>query len=154
MSDSIYIGSDHAGFTLKEGLKKYLVRKGFHVTDAGTFSKDRCDYPLFAAAVAKAVSQHTVKRGVIICKTGIGSSIVANRFPGVRASLCYNVRAARLTREHNDSNVLVLGSAFVNRSLGLRITDAWLRTKFAGGRHQRRLSQIKKIERAIGCVKL
>jgi len=149
MKETIVIGSDHAGFVLKEKLKPFLVKIGLNVLDLGTYSKDRCDYPEFAAAVAKAVSKGKFKKGILICKSGIGNSIVANRFPGVRAALAYSVKAARLSREHNDSNILVLGSGFVNKKLGEKILNIWLKTKFQGGRHQRRLNLIKKIERGI-----
>jgi ribose 5-phosphate isomerase B len=146
---SIIIASDHAGFVLKERLKPYLEKKGFRIKDLGTRSKDSCDYPEFAYSLAKVISQGKYKRGILICKSGIGNSIVANRFPAVRAALCYNVKAARLSREHNDSNVLVLGSLFVNLNSAKKIIGVWLNTEFKGGRHQRRLNQIKKIEKEI-----
>lgn len=150
---TILIASDHAGFKLKEKLKCYLENKGIRLKDLGTYSDRRCDYPQFAYALAKEISQGGFKRGILVCKTGIGNSIVANRFPGVRAALCYNVRAARLSRQHNDSNVLVLGSSFVNERLAKKITDIWLETRFQGGRHKRRLDQIKKIESQIRSLK-
>jgi ribose 5-phosphate isomerase B len=146
---AILIACDHAGFSLKEILKSYLARLGFEVKDLGTYSKERCDYPCFSAALAAEISRGTYKRGILICKTGIGSSIVANRFPGVRASVCFNLKSARLTREHNDSNVLVLGAAFVRGADARRIVHTWINTRFLGGRHARRLSQIKTIEREI-----
>ena len=146
----IVIASDHAGFRLKEKLKPYLEKKGFRVKDLGTDSLDSCDYPNFAYCLAKDISQGRFSRGILICKTGIGNSIVANRLPGVRAALCYNVKSAKLSREHNDSNVLVLGSAFVHEKSAKRILDAWLKTDFPGAaRHQRRLNQIKTIEKDI-----
>lgn len=145
----IVVASDHAGFVLKEKIKKFLVEKGFIVEDVGTHSKERCDYPKFAYALAKKISSGEMKRGILICKSGIGDSIVANRLPGVRAALCYNEKAARLSREHNDSNVLVLGGAFVNTETAKKITGIWLNTEFQGGRHRRRLNQIKKIERQV-----
>jgi len=145
----IIIASDHAGFTLKERLKPYLERMGFKVKDLGTYSKERCDYPQLAYRLAKEISCGRFKRGILICKSGIGDSIVANRVPGVRAALCYNTKAARLSREHNDSNVLVEGSAFVNLGLARKIISVWLKTGFQGGRHSRRLKQIKEIEREI-----
>jgi ribose 5-phosphate isomerase B len=115
----------------------------------GTYSKERCDYPKFAYALAKGISSGKFKMGILICKSGIGNSIVANRLPGVRAALCYNLKAARLSREHNDSNVLSLGSAFVNNRLAKRIVKVWLHTKFKGARHKRRLNQIRDIEKQI-----
>ena len=147
--EKIIIGSDHAGFRLKENIKRYLEKKGLRVEDAGTYSEERCDYPRYAAAVAEKVSAGRVKKGILICMTGIGNSIVANRFPGVRAALCCNRRAARLSREHNDSNILVLGSAFVNAQSAKAILKAWLSAAFLGGRHRRRLNLIKKIEMQI-----
>jgi ribose 5-phosphate isomerase B len=148
MSD-ILIASDHAGFTLKEKLKLYLEKIGFKVKDLGTYSGGSCDYPDFAYNLSRSISQGRYRRGILICKTGIGSSIVANRLSGVRAALCYNVKQARLSREHNDSNVLVLGSAFVNEKSAKRILNVWLKTKFQGGRHLRRLNKIKAIEKRI-----
>jgi len=145
----VLIASDHAGFALKNKLKAYLKKVGFKVKDLGTYSSDSCDYPDFSYNLAESISQGRYSRGILICKTGIGNSIVANRLPGVRAALCYNVKAARLSREHNDSNVLVLGSCFVNERLAQRILQAWLYTGFKGGRHKRRLNKIKKIERKI-----
>ncbi len=146
---TILIASDHGGFGLKEKIKPYLGRLGFNVKDLGAYSIQRCDYPRFAYLLAKDISRKKYSRGILICKSGIGNSIVANRFSGVRAALVYNVRAARLSREHNDSNVLVLGASFVNFSLAQRIIRAWLNAGFQGGRHKRRLNQLKGIEREI-----
>jgi len=148
---TILIASDHAGFALKEKLGKYLAKKGYRVKDLGTHSEESCDYPVYAAALASKISEKKFKQGVLICKTGIGNSIVANRFKGVRASLCYNVEAAQLTRQHNDSNVLVLGSGFTSEKEAKKILDVWLKTEFEGGRHKRRVELIKNIEREIGC---
>ncbi len=146
----ILLASDHAGFALKEVLKLYLGEKGVKIKDLGAYSIESCDYPVYAYALAKDISKKRYSRGILICKTGIGNSIVANRLPGVRAALCYNVEAAKLTREHNDSNVLVLGSGFVNKKKAIEILDAWLTTEFMGGRHKRRLNLIKAIEKEIG----
>jgi ribose 5-phosphate isomerase B len=143
----IIIASDHAGFSLKEKLKPYLKKKGYQIKDAGAYSEESCDYPDTAYSLAKEISQAKFKLGILICKTGIGNSIVANRLPGVFAALCYNVRAACLCRQHNDSNVLVLGAAFVSFRLAKRIVNVWLNTKFLGGRHRRRLNKIKEIEK-------
>jgi len=150
---NIILGSDHAGFALKEKIKKCLLGKGYEVFDVGTFSKSSCDYPIYAAKLAEAISSRKFKRGILACKTGIGDSIVANRFCGVRAALCYNTTAARLCRQHNDSNVLVLGSLFVNQENMKRIISIWLNTKFEGARHARRLNLIKRIEKEAGCRK-
>jgi ribose 5-phosphate isomerase B len=145
----IAIASDHGGYNLKEKLKPFLVKKGLIIKDLGACSNERCDYPDFAYALAKEISSGKVKRGILICKSGIGNSIVANRLPGVRAALCYNLKAARLSREHNDSNVLVLGSIFVNERLAKKITGVWLEAEFQGGRHKVRLSKLLKIEKTI-----
>ncbi|MBM3249430.1 MAG: ribose 5-phosphate isomerase B [Candidatus Omnitrophica bacterium] len=145
----IVIASDHGGFSLKEKIRPYLEKSGYRIKDLGTCSKESCDYPRFAYALAKEVSSGRYRQGILICKSGIGNSIVANRFPGVRAALCYGIKAARLSRRHNDSNVLVLGASFVNTALAKRIVGVWLNTRFEGGRHRRRLNQIKNIEREI-----
>jgi len=146
---TILIASDHGGFALKESLKPYLKKKGFAVKDLGPFNEERCDYPKFAYDLASKVGEGEFKRGILICKSGIGNSIVANRVPGARAALCHNEKCAELSRQHNDSNVLVLGSIFVNLSLARKIADTWLNTKFEGGRHKRRLNQLKEIEKKI-----
>ena len=145
----ILIASDHGGYRLKEKIKSFLQSRGFDVKDLGPYNEERCDYPKYAAFLAGEISRGAYKRGILICKTGIGNSVVANRFPFVRAALCYNIRAARLSREHNDSNILVLGSLFVSPSLARRIIPVWLSTDFKGGRHKRRLNQIRAIEKKI-----
>jgi len=140
----IAIASDHAGFDLKESMKAYLAGKGLRFEDMGTVSPEAVDYPDFAAKVARAVSSGAVSRGILICGSGIGMSITANRFPRVRAALCCNAEMARLSREHNDSNVLVLGARFLGQAEAEDITRAWLETRFSSeGRHARR---VKKIE--------
>jgi len=147
---TILIASDHAGFLLKEKLKIYLTNNcTLNVKDLGAYSLERCDYPCFAAALARDIALKKAPRGILICKSGIGNSIVANRFRGVRAALCYNQKAARLSREHNDSNVLVLGSGFISAQTAKGIVKTWLATKFLGGRHRRRLTLIHKIEEQI-----
>lgn len=154
MMETILIASDHGGFVLKSKLIPYLEKKEVKVKDLGAYSLERCDYPVSASKLAKDISEKKYKRGILICKSGIGNSIVANRFPGVRAALCYNVMAAKLSREHNDSNVLVLGSLFANERQAKNILNAWLNTKFIGGRHKKRLQLIKDIEKEIiGSVK-
>lgn len=145
----IIIGSDHAGFKLKENLKLYLLKLGYKVNDVGTYSLQRCDYPHIAYNLAKQVSSAKYDKGILICYTGIGNSIAANRLPGIRAALCYNIRATKLSRQHNDSNILVLGAAFVSAALAKRIVRVWLMTEFTGGRHRRRLNQIKAIEEKL-----
>jgi ribose 5-phosphate isomerase B len=141
---ALLIASDHAGFVLKEKLRKYLGQKGIEVKDLGAYSKERCDYPEYAGKLAEKISTGEFKMGVLICKSGIGNSIVANRFPGVRAALCHNLKIAKLSRQHNDSNVLVLGSAFVKADLAKKMVVAWLKTDFLGGRHLRRVKLIDK----------
>ena len=129
--------------------KNYLEKKGIGVKDLGTYSQDRCDYPLYAYELAKNISNHKFKRGILICKSGIGTAIVANRLPGVRAALCHNLKITKLSRQHNDSNVLVLGSAFVKPDLAKRMVIAWLNTKFLGGRHLKRVKLIDQIDKLI-----
>ena len=141
----LLIASDHAGFVLKEKLKAYLQKKAISVKDLGTYSQERCDYPLYAYELAKNISSGKFKRGILICKSGVGTSIVANRLPGVRAALCDNLKITKLSRQHNDSNVLVMGSAFVKADLAKRMVLAWLETKFEGGRHLRRVKLIDKL---------
>jgi len=145
----ILIASDHAGFVLKEKLIAYLKKKAIGVKDLGTYSKDRCDYPIYAYELAKNISNGKYKRGILICKSGIGTAIVANRLPGVRAALCHNLKITKLSRQHNDSNVLVMGSAFVKPDLAKRMVIAWLNTKFLGGRHLRRVQLIDQIDKKI-----
>jgi len=150
----ILIASDHAGLVLKEKLKTYLEKKSINVKDLGTYSKERCDYPVYAYDLAKKISSGKFKRGILICKSGIGNSIVANRLPGVRAALCDNLKITKLSRQHNDSNVLVLGSAFVKADLAKRMVSAWLNTRFLGGRHLRRVKLIDQIDKKLrSCVK-
>lgn len=149
----IIIGSDHGGFKLKETIVPYLKKKNFTVKDIGTCNQESCDYPLFAARVAKGVSSGNYKRGILICKSGIGNSIVANKFPRVRAALCYNLAQVKLSRQHNDSNVLVLGASFIKPALAKKMVSMWLEEKFEGGRHLRRINQIRKIEKLVGLQK-
>jgi ribose 5-phosphate isomerase B len=147
--EKIVIGSDHGGFRLKQALGEYLLEKGFRVYDVGTYSPERCDYPLTSFVAAKAVSEARFKRGILICKSGIGNSIVANKLPRVRAALCHSVRAARLSRQHNDSNMLVLGAGFSTLRQAKQIVSVWLSTEFEGGRHRKRLNQILQIEKTL-----
>ncbi|MDP2940047.1 MAG: ribose 5-phosphate isomerase B [Candidatus Omnitrophota bacterium] len=142
----IIIGADHRGFKLKEKIKLFLKAKGFAVEDKGTCSEEPCDYPKIAFKVGLGVVRAKNSRGILICKTGIGDSIAANKVKGVRAALCYNMKAARLSRQHNDANVLVLGSDFVREKLAKEIIETWLKIEFEGGRHLRRINQIKRFE--------
>ncbi|MFA5388555.1 MAG: ribose 5-phosphate isomerase B [Candidatus Omnitrophota bacterium] len=142
----IAIGADHGGFKLKESLVKYLKSKGHIVKDAGTFSEEGCDYPLIGYEVARLVAKGSYRRGVLICKTGIGMSMVANKVKGVRAALCDRQDIARSSKEHNDSNVLVLAANIVTPRKAKMILETWLAARCLGGRHARRVRQIKQIE--------
>jgi ribose 5-phosphate isomerase B len=143
MPDPVILGSDHAGFALKEKLKATLDRLGVAWEDVGTTSEDAVDYPDFAHRVAEAVATGRFSRGIVICGTGIGVSITANRHPGVRAALACDERGARLSREHNDANVLALGGRTTDPALAERILEIWLNTPFSGGRHGRRVAKIE-----------
>jgi ribose 5-phosphate isomerase B len=144
-AEKIIIGADHGGFSLKESIKRFLAETGFAVTDAGADSDQPSDYPDFGAKVAEAVSAGLFERGLLICGSGIGMSIVANRFAGVRAALCLDEEAARLSRMHNDANILVLAGRKTEPQAAERIVRTWLATPFEGGRHQRRLDKIRGI---------
>jgi ribose 5-phosphate isomerase B len=144
---TIALGADHAGFELKEALKAWLIDGGYQVLDFGTHSPESVDYPDYAAQVAEAVADHKVERGVLVCGTGIGMAIAANKMPGVRAALCSDLYTARMSREHNDANVLTLGGRLMGREMALDILRMWLETEFLGGRHQRRVDKIDEIDR-------
>jgi len=140
----IAIGSDHGGFELKKALMKHLDQRGLAYKDFGTYSEASCDYPAYAKAVAKAVAFGECERGILICGTGIGVSITANKVPGIRAALCGDCFSAEATRQHNDANVLCMGARVVGEGLALRIADTFLDTPFSNDeRHIRRISQIE-----------
>ncbi len=143
----VAIGADHGGFELKEALKPDLKTLGFEVTDVGTNSKEAVDYPDFAHAVAQAVSTGKAWRGIMIDGAGIGSCIVANKVPGVRAGMAYDYSSAVNSREHNDTNVLTLGAGLIGVNLAKQIMAVWLATVFGGGRHERRVNKIIAIEK-------
>ena len=143
----IAIGADHAGFALKQHLLGTLARLGHQVDDLGTYGPDTVDYPQICANVARAVVARVADRGIVIGGSGQGEQIAANKVPGARAALCNDLYTARLSREHNDANVLALGGRIVACELADEIVAVWLNTAFAGGRHQRRLDQIAEIER-------
>jgi ribose 5-phosphate isomerase B len=145
----IAIGADHAGFALKESLRDALRKSGHEVTDLGTNSTESTDYPDFAKPVATAVARGTVDRGILVCGTGVGMSIVANKVPGVRAGLAGDVEAARLIREHNDANVLALGARSLDARAAEDMARVFLETPFAGGRHVRRVNKITEIEQEV-----
>jgi|RhiMetdeSRZDD1v2_1073273.scaffolds.fasta_scaffold581713_3 ribose 5-phosphate isomerase B len=138
----IGIGSDHAGFRLKEAVKRWLIEQAYPVRDFGTSGEEACDYPDFAIALAEAMAAGEVERGVLVCGTGVGMSIVANKFPHLRAAVCHDPTTARFSRAHNDANVLTLGSRITGEMVALDIVNAWLQTPFEGGRHSRRLAKI------------
>ncbi len=142
------LACDHGGFTLKEEIKSFLEEQGYTWEDYGAFSEEAVDYPLVARKAAEAVAQGRQSRGILVCGTGIGMSIVANKVKGIRAALCTDPFMARCSREHNHANVLVLGGRVVGRGLALDIVRAWLETEPGGGRHQRRVEQIQALEDA------
>ena len=141
------LACDHGGFWLKEDLKVFLKSTGGDPVDLGSFDETSVDYPDFGMQVAEKVSRGELERGILICGTGIGMSIVANKFPGVRAALANELYSARCSREHNDANILVLGGRVVGPGLAREIVKVWLETPFSGGRHQRRLEKITALER-------
>jgi ribose 5-phosphate isomerase B len=143
MPDPVILGSDHAGLALKEQLKKALDRFGVPWEDVGTGSEDSVDYPDYAHRVAEAVESGRFARGLLVCGSGIGVSITANRHAGVRAALVWDEKTARLSREHNDANVLALGGRTTDPVLAERLLEIWLKTPFAGGRHERRVAKIE-----------
>jgi len=137
--EPVLIASDHAGFGLKRVLKKFLQDKGIEVVDLGCDDESSCDYPRFAQELCGRIKEGDASRGILICGTGLGMSMAANRFPGIRAALCTTEFHARMSRSHNDANVLVLGSRVTAIELAQSIVNAWLETPFEGGRHQRRV---------------
>jgi ribose 5-phosphate isomerase B len=143
---TVAVGADHGGFALKENLKGYLQELGYEVLDCGTSSSESVDYPDFAYAVAKLVSDGRATRGIMVDGAGIGSCMAANKVPGVRAALCYDLSTAVNSREHNDANVLTLGGGLVGANLARQIVKTWLSTAFGGGRHARRVNKIMAIE--------
>ena len=143
----ISIGCDHGALDLKNTLVAYLTKKGYEITDFGTYTNASCDYPEFAEAAAKAVASGECDRGIVLCTTGIGVSITANKVKGIRCALLSDVMSARLTREHNDTNMMALGAGVVGQMLALQIVDTWLETEFSGDeRHQRRINKLMAVE--------
>ena len=141
------IGSDHGGFKLKEGLKQYLAAKGYEIIDVGTYSLDSCHYPEFGAKCAKLVADGVCKFGIVVCTTGEGIVITANKIKGVRAGLAYNSDVARLMREHNDANVIGFGASYTTLEEACERVDIFLSTQFAGGRHATRVQMINDLEK-------
>jgi RpiB/LacA/LacB family sugar-phosphate isomerase len=144
----VAIGADHAGFLLKQDLKQWLLAEGHTVHDVGTHSPESVDYPDFAVAVARAVSEGEAERGLLVCGTGIGMAIVANKVVGIRAGVCGDVETACLSRQHNDLNVLALAGRTTPRERAVAIAHAWLATPFEGGRHERRIAKVATLERS------
>ncbi len=147
--NKIAIGSDHAGFGLKEDIVRILKDLTVDTIDCGTNTLESVDYPDFGARVSELVSSGKVKRGILICGTGIGMSMVANKYPNVRASLCNDLFSAKMSRMHNDANILVLGGRVIGKDLAAEIVKVWLNTPFEGERHLKRLQKIKKIEEKL-----
>ncbi len=144
----IALGSDHAGYERKKEIVGLLTEMGHKVADMGTHSEESVDYPDFAARVAKAVSKHQADRGILICGSGIGMSIAANKVPGIRAAVCWSPKVAKLASEHNQANVLCLPARLLSMMVSTKIVKAWISTPFGGGRHQRRIQKISKLELA------
>jgi ribose 5-phosphate isomerase B len=142
------IGADHAGFALKEQLRRRLAEEGHEMVDFGADSGESCDYPDFAQAVAREVAQGRVDRGILVCSTGIGMAIAANKVAGVRAAPAQSEDEVRLTREHNDANVLTLGARYLDEQRAAGLVDLFLGTEFSGGRHARRVAKIAQLERS------
>jgi len=140
----ISIGCDHGGYALKEHLKKYLTEKGYEIQDVGTYSEDSCDYPKFAYAAARLVEKGECEKGIVVCTTGIGVSICANKVQGIRCALCSDPLSAKMTRLHNDANMLALGAGIIGQNLAETIAETFLETEFSGAqRHARRIRQIE-----------
>lgn len=146
----VFIGADHRGVDFKNKIKKILEKLGVETLDLGAYDAvQSCDYPKIAYKVAKRVTAEKNGRGVLLCMSGIGQAMAANKVPGALAALCYNVESAKLSRRHNNSNILVLGAKFVKQKDLPRLIKTWLTTEFEGGRHRRRLNQIKRIEKGL-----
>ncbi len=150
MREKIAIASDHAGRELKEDIKSFLKEKDIEFVDLGTNDSSSVDYPDFGIAVATKVSLGEIERGILVCGTGIGMSIVANKFANVRAALVNDLYTVRMAKEHNDANVLVIGGRIVGKGLAREMISTWLNSEFEGGRHQRRLDKIGEIEKKWG----
>lgn len=145
----IAIGADHGGFDLKNDIVSFLKAWHYEVKDFGTFSAERCDYPKIGYKVASSVASGKFDRGVLICKSGLGMCIVANKVPGIRAALLYGEESARLSRAHNDANIAVFSGSSINTANAKKILEIWLNTEFEGGRHLKRIKQIRAIENKI-----
>ena len=142
---TLLIGCDHAGYKLKEFLKKNLIKEGYKIKDFGTNSEESVDYPDIIHPLARSIQNNEYETGIIICGTGIGVSMVANKYPRVRAALCWNMETAKLSRMHNNANVLALSGRYLDFKLAFEMTKIFLKTDFEGGRHERRVKKISKI---------
>ena len=142
----IAVASDHGAFALKQAIIRHLEEKGLACRDFGTYTEASCDYPDFGAAAARAVASGECDRGIVVCTTGIGISIAANKIHGIRCALLSDLMSARLCRQHNDANMMAMGAAVLGEKLALEIVDTWLDTAFEGGRHQRRVNKIMTLE--------
>ena len=142
----IAMGCDHGGFAMKEELKAYLCEQGHEVKDCGCYSTASCDYPEFGEAAARAVAEGECEKGIVVCTTGIGISIAANKVKGIRCAHCPDVMSAEMTRRHNDANVIAIGAGMVGMNVAKRMVDVFLTTEFEGGRHQRRVDRMMEIE--------
>lgn len=140
---TIAVGSDHGGFEYKNAVIAHLKERGINTIDAGTYTKDSCDYPVIAKKVTAMITGGEAQRGILICGSGVGMSITANKTKGIRAALCSETTTARLSRQHNDSNVLCMGQRLIGETMALEIVDTWLDTEFAGGRHLHRIEIIE-----------
>lgn len=143
----IAMACDHGGLRLKNVLKDDLEKNGYEVEDFGTYTEDSCDYPAFASKAAKAVASGSCDKGVVVCGTGIGVSITANKVDGIRCSLCHDVFSAKATRQHNDSNMLAMGQRVIGEGLALEILHAWLESEYEGGRHDARIQKMMALEK-------
>ena len=145
----IVIGSDHAAYQLKEKIRQYIIERGIDINDVGTYSEDSVDYVDFGIKVSTMVSTGKYERGILLCGTGLGMSMVANKFPHVRAALCNDLFSAIMSRRHNNSNILVMGGRVIGEELARQIVKAWLKTPFDGGRHQLRIKKFGRIEEIV-----
>ena len=143
----IAIACDHGAYALKEAVKAHLAEKGYEVKDFGTNGTESCDYPDFAGPAAQAVASGECEKGIVLCTTGIGVSITANKVRGIRCALLHDLLSAKMTRQHNDTNMMALGAAVTGEKLALAIVDVWLTTEFEGGRHQRRIDKMMAYEK-------
>ena len=141
-TNKIFLASDHAGYNLKEDIKKFLASKGKKIFDLGPNNKNRVDYPDFAHLLSKKIKKERNQFGILVCGSGIGMDMAANKHKNVRAALCYNVKSTKLSRQHNDANVMAIGSRLTNKETALKCVNLFLKTKFKGGRHLRRIKKI------------